>query len=148
MSICGNNIKVYSDNITIYSTLLENVDKYPSGALKRIIEETFPALCTVSKDGHTMKFKVDNQGNRDIIGEKEGDILYLMSLLESDPAQIEAARKRDKFFKDHQLANEKTQQRTIITKVDGKPTLVLEFVNTENGKYYYLDDNGDQVIPD
>ncbi len=105
-------------------------------------------ICTVSKDGHTMKFKVDNQGNCDIIGEKEGDILYLMSLLESDPAQIEAARKRDKFFKDHQLANEKTQQRTIITKVDGKPTLVLEFVNTENGKYYYLDDNGDQVIPD
>lgn len=50
LSICGNNIKVYSDNITIYSTLLENVDKYPSGALKRITEETFPALCTVSKD--------------------------------------------------------------------------------------------------
>ena len=105
-------------------------------------------ICTVSKDGHIMKFKVDNQGNCDIIGEKEGDILYLMNLLESDPAQAETGKKRDKFFKDHQLANEKTQQRTIITKVNGKPTLVLEFVNTENGKYYYLDNNGDQVIPD
>lgn len=105
-------------------------------------------ICTVSKDGHTMKFKVDNQGNCDIIGENNDDILYLMNLLESDPAQAKTGKKRDKFFKDHQLTNENTQQRTIITKVDGKPTLVLEFVNTENGKYYYLDDNGDQVIPD
>lgn len=95
-----------------------------------------------------MKFKVDNQGSCDIIGEKEGDILYLMELLESDSAQIESAQKRDEFFEKHQLTSDNTQQRTIITKVNGKPTLVLEFVNTENGKYYYLDDNGDQVIPD
>lgn len=43
-------VKVVSGNITIYSTLLENIDKFPSNALKKIIKEEFPAECKISKD--------------------------------------------------------------------------------------------------
>ena len=56
-------------------------------------------ICTVSKDGHTMKFKVDNQGNCDIIGENNDDISYLMNLLESDLHKLKQAKNVINFSK-------------------------------------------------
>ncbi len=48
--IVGNLIKVDSEDVTIYSSTMEGVDKFPSGALKNIISEVFPAECTIDKD--------------------------------------------------------------------------------------------------
>lgn len=49
LSTQGNIIKLVSGNITLYSTLLENIEKFPSTALKNITKEDFPAKCVVDK---------------------------------------------------------------------------------------------------
>lgn len=48
--IVGNTIKIKTDNITIYSSTMEGIEKFPGGALKNIVSETFPAECTIDKD--------------------------------------------------------------------------------------------------
>ena len=45
----GNNVKITSPSVVIYSTLMTTIDSYPSDALKGIIEEKFDGNCTVDK---------------------------------------------------------------------------------------------------
>ena len=74
----------------------------------------------------------------------------MMSLLETDKKEVESVEKQEKFYQKigvDMTDPEASTQRAVVVQVKGKSVPVIE-IATKDGKYYYLDDNGDQVIPD
>lgn len=71
----------------------------------------------------------------------------MMSFLETDEKEVQSAEKQEKFYQKIGVDMTDTTQRAVVVQVKGKSVPVIE-IATKDGKYYYLDDNGDQVIPD
>lgn len=102
--------------------------------------------CTVSKENWTAKIIVDENGQINF----SGDVQSMMNLLSTDEKEIESVNKQEEFYQklgiDMSDPNSSTQ-RNVVVKVKGQPVATIE-IATQDGKYYYLDDNGNQVIPD
>ena len=99
--------------------------------------------CTVSKGGWTAKIIVDDNGQITF----SGNYNAMMSLLETDEKEVQSAEKQEKFYQKIGVDMTDTTQRSVVVQVKGKSVPVIE-IATKDGKYYYLNDNGDQVIPD
>ena len=99
--------------------------------------------CTVSKGGWTAKIIVDDNGQISF----SGNYNAMMSLLETDTKEVQSAEKQEKFYQKIGVDMTDTTQRSVVVQVKGKSVPVIE-IATKDGKYYYLNDNGDQVIPD
>lgn len=99
--------------------------------------------CTVSKGGWTAKIIVDDNGQISF----SGNYNAMMSLLETDEKEVQSAEKQEKFYQKIGVDMTDTTQRSVVVQVKGKSVPVIE-IATKDGKYYYLNDNGDQVIPD
>ena len=99
--------------------------------------------CTVSKGGWTAKIIVDDNGQISFSGSYNA----MMSLLETDKKEVQSAEKQEKFYQKIGVDMTDTTQRSVVVQVKGKSVPVIE-IATKDGKYYYLNDNGDQVIPD
>lgn len=99
--------------------------------------------CTVSKGGWTAKIIVDDNGQITF----SGNYNAMMNLLETDEKEVESAEKQEKFYQKIGVDMTDTTQRSVVVQVKGKSVPVIE-IATKDGKYYYLNDNGDQVIPD
>lgn len=99
--------------------------------------------CTVSKGGWKAQIIVDDKGQITF----SGNYNAMMSLLETDEKEVQSAEKQEKFYKKIGVDMTDTTQRSVVVQVKGKSVPVIE-IATKDGKYYYLNDNGDQVIPD
>lgn len=102
--------------------------------------------CTVSKGGWKAQIIVDDEGQITFSGNDNA----MMSLLETDKKEVESVEKQEKFYQKigvDMTDPEASTQRAVVVQVKGKSVPVIE-IATKDGKYYYLDDNGDQVIPD
>lgn len=99
--------------------------------------------CTVSKGGWKAQIIVDDNGQISF----SGNYNAMMSLLETDEKEVQSAEKQEKFYQKIGVDMTDTTQRSVVVQVKGKSVPVIE-IATKDGKYYYLNDNGDQVIPD
>lgn len=99
--------------------------------------------CTVSKGGWKAQIIVDDNGQISF----SGNYNAMMSLLETDEKEVQSAEKQEKFYQKIGVNMTDTTQRSVVVQVKGKSVPVIE-IATKDGKYYYLDDNGDQIIPD
>lgn len=99
--------------------------------------------CTVSKGGWKAQIIVDDNGQISF----SGNYNAMMSLLETDKKEVQSAEKQEKFYQKIGVDMTDTTQRSVVVQVKGKSVPVIE-IATKDGKYYYLNDNGDQVIPD
>lgn len=99
--------------------------------------------CTVSKGGWKAQIIVDDNGQISF----SGNYNAMMSLLETDKKEVQSAEKQEKFYQKIGVDMTDTTQRSVVVQVKGKSVPVIE-ISTKDGKYYYLNDNGDQVIPD
>lgn len=99
--------------------------------------------CTVSKGGWTAQIIVNNEGQISF----SGNYNAMMSLLETDEKEVQSAEKQEKFYQKIGVDMTDTTQRSVVVQVKGKSVPVIE-IATKDGKFYYLNDNGDQVIPD
>ena len=102
--------------------------------------------CTVSKGGWKAQIIVDDEGQITFSGNDNA----MMNLLSTDKKEVESVEKQEKFYQKigvDMTDPEASTQRAVVVQVKGKSVPVIE-IATKDGKYYYLDDNGDQVIPD
>ena len=99
--------------------------------------------CTVSKGGWKAQIIVDDNGQISF----SGNYNAMMSLLETDEKEVQSAEKQEKFYQKIGVDMTDTTQRSVVVQVKGKSVPVIE-IATKDGKYYYLNDNGDQVISD
>lgn len=99
--------------------------------------------CTVSKDGWTATISVTEDGQMSY----SGDIEAMANLLYTNLKEAQSVKNQENFYKKLGISMEDTEQRTVVVKVNGKKVPAIE-IATKDGKYYYLDNDGKQIIPD